>query len=263
MKRITNLLVCIGLATTTAMAEKWVLTWSDEFNGDSIDRSKWGFEIGGNGWGNQELEYYTDRQENAFIDNGNLVIKAIKEQYEGMDYTSARMVTKGKFSTKYGRFEARAKLPYGQGIWPAFWLLGDDIDEVHWPACGEIDIMEQIGKHPKTVFGSLHAPQWDKSDGYTLESGFSDDFHVYSVNWQPGFIEFSVDGHVFSTAHKSEAGGDEHWPFDDRNFYILLNLAVGGAWPGNPDETTQFPQQLIFDYVRVYELDFDNQEFMK
>jgi len=166
------------------------------------------------------------------------------------------MTTQGKFSIMYGKFEMRAKLPRGQGIWPAFWLLGDDIGQVGWPACGEIDIMEQIGKDPSHIYGSIHAPGYDKTDGYT-GGGFSDDFHTYAVNWQPDHLEFSVDNNVYSTMWRPSGVS---WPFADKNFFILLNLAVGGYWPGYPDGSTQFPQKYVIDYIRVYEIDWSAEE---
>uniref|UniRef100_A0AC34RKS8 GH16 domain-containing protein n=1 Tax=Panagrolaimus sp. JU765 TaxID=591449 RepID=A0AC34RKS8_9BILA len=230
-----------------------VLAWSDEFNGNSIDRSKWNFDMGNNnGWGNNELECYTDRSQNAYVSNGNLVIEALRENYGGCSYTSARLKTQGKFSVKYGKFEMRAKLPSGQGIWPAFWLLGDNIGQVGWPACGEIDIMEFIGKDPKNVHGSTHGSGFDTSNSYYNGNGFSD-WHTYAANWQPypDRIEFSVDGNIYKTVTPADTQGN--WPFNGPNMFIILNLATGGNWPGYPDGSTQFPQQFVIDYVRVYE----------
>jgi len=185
---------------------KWRLSWSDEFsspNGSGVDPSKWVVEVGGKGWGNEELEYYTSRRENAHIQDGNLVIEARRENYTGTDgsrnYTSARMKTAGKFSQTYGRFEARIKIPSGQGMWPAFWMLGDDIDKTGWPAWGEIDIMENIGKEPSTIHGSIHGPGYTGGDGieaaFKLPAArrFADDFHVFAVEWEPSAIRFYVD----------------------------------------------------------------------
>ena len=235
-----------------ASADRWVVTWQDEFNGNHIDNSKWNFERGNNnGWGNNELEYYTNRPQNAFIRNGNLVIRAVKENFEGFQYTSARMTTQNKFHTVYGKFEVRAKLPQGQGVWPAFWLLGQNIAQVGWPACGEIDIMELIGKDPKHNHGSTHQPGADTTSAYTDNGGFHNNYHVYAANWQPGKIEFSVDGHIYNTVTRANTNGN--WVFDGNQMFILLNLAVGGNWPGNPDGSSHFPQELIVDYVRVYE----------
>jgi beta-glucanase (GH16 family) len=242
------------------------LVWSDEFNGPNgspVDRSKWVPETGGDGWGNHELEYYTDRVENASVHDGNLVVKAISEKYTGPDgvtrnYTSARLKTLGKFSQIYGRFEARIKIPYGQGMWPAFWMLGDDIEKVGWPACGEIDIMENIGKEPGTVHGSLHGPRStsrtsDATAPFSLPAGqnFADAFHLYAVEWEPGVVRFYVDTNLYATFTQSQWPARGTWMFD-HPYLLLLNLAVGGTWPGSPDNTTQFPQQMLVDYVRVY-----------
>ena len=251
-----KVLLCLAVTLALVSCQTWVETWSDEFDGNSIDTNKWHFEIGtgDNGWGNNELEYYTDRSDNAFIRDGNLIIRAQKEDYQGAQYTSARMTTQGKFDTVYGKFEARLKLPSGQGIWPAFWLLGSNIGQVGWPACGEIDIMEFVGKDPNNVHSSTHGPGFDTSDPYNNNGGFSD-FHTYAANWQPGKIEFYVDNNLFKTVTRDNAGSGS-WPFDGNKMFILLNLAVGGKWPGNPDGSTNFPQEFVIDYVRVFELAF-------
>ncbi len=241
------------------------LVWSDDFdgtNGSAPDASKWAIQTGGGGWGNNELEYYTARPANVQVNNGNLVITAVKEDYtdaEGLTrhYTSARLYTKGLFSQQYGRVEARIKIPKGQGIWPAFWLLGNNIDTVSWPACGEIDIMENIGKEPGTIHGTLHAPGYTPegvSAAFTLPNGaaFSDDFHTFAVEWEPQQIRFYVDGTLYGTKSPADAPKDSPWPFQ-QPFFVILNLAVGGNWPGNPDDTTQFPQKMLVDYVRVYQ----------
>jgi beta-glucanase (GH16 family) len=243
----------------------WTLTWSDEFNGTDgspVDTSKWVTETGGNGWGNQELEYYTTRPDNAFQQGGNLVIKAIQEKYTGKDgvtrdYTSARLKTEGRFSQKYGRFEARIKIPQGQGIWPAFWMMGDDLGKLDWPKCGEIDIMENIGKEPTLVHGTIHGPGYsgDKGIGsqFSLPDNarFADDFHIYAVEWEPKAIRFYVDDHLYATRSPTELPKGTKWAYD-HPFFMLLNVAVGGSWPGNPDATSQFPQTMLVDYVRVY-----------
>ena len=214
-------------------------------------------ETGGGGWGNNELETYTARSENAKIQDGNLVITAIEEDFTGTDgilrhYTSARLKTQGKFDQKYGRFEARIKIPAGQGIWPAFWMLGSNINSVPWPQCGEIDIMENIGKEPATVHGSLHGDGYDSTASYSLGSGkFADDFHIYAVEWEPSEVRFYVDGHLYDTRTQSVVPAGKVWAFD-HPFFILLNVAVGGYWPGNPDATSSFPQTMLVDYVRVY-----------
>jgi beta-glucanase (GH16 family) len=243
----------------------WTLIWSDEFNapdGPPVDSSKWVRESGGNGWGNQELEYYTTRPENAFQQGGNLVIKVLQEKHTGADgvtrdYTSARLKTLGKFSQKYGRFEARIKIPQGQGIWPAFWMLGSDIDKIGWPKGGEIDIMENIGKEPAIVHGTIHGPGYsgDKGIGspYNLppDQHFADDFHLYAVEWESKAIRFYVDDHLYATLTPANLPKGTKWVYN-HPFFMLLNVAVGGGWPGNPDGTTVFPQTMLVDYVRVY-----------
>jgi beta-glucanase (GH16 family) len=263
---------CGGQATQTSQtttppaAKSYQLVWSDEFNGpdgSAPDATKWAIQTGGDGWGNNELEYYTTRAQNVHVSGGNLVIAAIKEDYTGTDqvsrhYTSARMQTKGLFSQQYGRFEARIKIPKGQGIWPAFWMLGNNIDTAGWPACGEIDIMENIGKEPSMVHGTLHAPGYPPEGytaAYTLPNGqnFADDFHVFAVEWEPQQMRIYVDGTAYATYTKTGSPAPSNWSFDGQPFFVLLNLAVGGAWPGNPDGTTQFPQQMLVDYVRVYQ----------
>lgn len=241
------------------------LVWSDEFggaNGSAPDATKWAIQTGGDGWGNHELEYYTARPSNVQVADGNLVITAVKEEYTGADnvtrhFTSARLQTKGLFSQQYGKFEARIKIPRGQGMWPAFWMLGNNIDTVQWPACGEIDIMENIGREPSMVHGTLHAPGYTPegvSASYILPKGqaFADDFHTFAVEWEPQQIRFYVDGNLYATQTPATAPPNSPWPFQ-QPFFILLNLAVGGDWPGNPDDTTQFPQQMLVDYVRVYQ----------
>jgi beta-glucanase (GH16 family) len=243
----------------------WKLTWSDEFNGpdgSAVDSTKWSFDVGGKGWGNNELETYTSRTANAHLENGSLVIKAIKETFTGADnitrdYTSARLLTKHKFSQAYGRFEARIKVPFGQGIWPAFWLLGNNIDTAHWPNCGEIDIMENIGREPSVIHGTFHGPGYSGGKGigaaYTLTGGrkFSGDFHTFTLEWETNVMRFYVDGNLYQTRTPADLPQGASWVFD-HPFFIILNVAVGGDWPGNPDATTVFPQQMLVDYVRVY-----------
>jgi len=243
----------------------WKLVWSDEFNapdGTPVDSSKWVSETGGNGWGNDEVEYYTTRPQNAIQKGGNLVIQAIEEKYTGPDsvtrnYTSARLKTLGKFSRKYGRFEARIKIPRGQGIWPAFWMLGDDINKPGWPKCGEIDIMENIGKEPALVHGTIHGPGYSGGKGISAPFGlpgdpnFADDFHVYAVEWEKKAIRFYVDDHLYATRTPADLPQGTKWVYNHK-FFILLNVAVGGGWPGNPDNSSTFPQTMLVDYVRVY-----------
>ncbi len=259
--------------------KNFTLVWSDEFNGpngSAPDPKKWTYDLGGEGWGNNELETYTDRRENSHIENGNLVINARKENFEGPDhiareYTSARLKTQGLFTQAFGRFEARIKIPQGQGIWPAFWMLGDNIKTIGWPKCGEIDIMENIGKEPATVHGSIHGPlsngtATDLTAPAKLASGknFYESFHVYAVEWEPAEIRFYVDQSLFATytpqspinipgstapPTPSEIAGA--WVFD-HPYFLLLNVAVGGDWPGPPDATSSYPQSMLIDYVRVY-----------
>jgi beta-glucanase (GH16 family) len=240
----------------------WKLAWHDEFDGPSgtsPDASRWVFETGGNGFGNNELEFYTDRKENAALDgDGMLVITARKESYMGRDYTSARMKTQGKFEHKYGRFEARIRIPKGQGIWPAFWMLGNDIGSPPWPDCGEIDIMENIGKEPTTVHGTIHGPGYSGGGGlggpYMLPGNapFADDFHVYAMEWSETKVRWLVDDHEYETRTTADLPDGKRWVYD-HPFFLLLNVAVGGQWPGNPDGSTQFPQTMTIDFVRVYD----------
>jgi beta-glucanase (GH16 family) len=245
----------------------WQLVWSDEFNGpagQSFDPAKWVAETGGSGWGNQEREYYTTRPENIAVDgNGHLVITALAEPstttltcwYGACRYTSARIKTKGLFSQTYGRFEARVRIPRGQGLWPAFWMLGDNIDAVGWPQSGEIDIMENIGREPSTVHGTVHGPGYSGAGGIggpsQLASPFADDFHLYAVEWSPGLIRWFVDDTQYFQVTTSSIPINATWVFD-HPFFLLLNVAVGGGWPNDPDATTTFPQQMVVDYVRVY-----------
>lgn len=239
--------------------------WSDEFElptGAKPDPAKWSYDIGGNGWGNQELESYTSRTNNARIEGGMLVIEARQEDYTGADgvarhYTSARLKTQGKYNRTYGRIEARMQLPRGQGVWPAFWTLGSSISAVGWPACGEIDIMENIGKEPSTIHGTVHGPGYSGANGighpYALPAGqaFADGFHVYALEWAAGQVRFLVDNTAYFTVTPASLPAGKSWVFNDPEF-ILLNLAIGGDWPGAPDASTQFPQRLLVDYVRLY-----------
>jgi beta-glucanase (GH16 family) len=218
-------------------------------------------ETGGNGWGNQELEYYTARPENVQVEGGNLVMTARKETYTGndgvtRDYTSARLNTSARFTQTYGRFEARIKIPFGQGMWPAFWMLGNDIGTIGWPGCGEVDIMENIGREPAMVHGTIHGPGYSGGNGigspYSLASGrFADDFHIFAVEWEPQQIRFYVDDQLYATRTPADLPTGTKWVYD-HPFFVILDLAVGGAWPGSPDSSTSFPQKMLVDYVRVY-----------
>ncbi|MFB9274006.1 carbohydrate binding domain-containing protein [Cohnella cellulosilytica] len=259
----------IELGEPQVKSEQWQLVWSDEFEGPAIDGSKWNFVQGGGGYGNQELQNYTNRPENVRIENGELVLEARKENYEGSDYTSAKLETNNKAMWTYGRYEIRAQLPEGQGLWPAIWMMPHDMDVYGtWPASGEIDIMEALGHEPGTVHGTLHYGVEHANTGYsyTLPGGrkFTDDFHTFAVEWEPGELRFYADDILYAVQNDWFAYGYEHpdvytypAPFD-RDFYMQLNVAVGGVWPGNPDASTVFPQRMKVDYVRVYQLDEAN-----
>jgi beta-glucanase (GH16 family) len=231
----------------------WRLVWSDEFNGTTIDRTKWTFEQGGGGWGNAELQNYTDRTENARIENGHLVIEARRENFGGNAYTSARMKTQGLASWTRGRMEARIDLPATKGMWPAFWMLGNNISSVGWPACGEIDIMEMAGggTRENTILGTIH---WDFNGhasfgGSTTGTHWPDTYHIYAIEWEQSEIRWYVDGVQYVAANITINNTEEF----SRPMFLLLNLAVGGTFPGNPDATTVLPQRMLVDYVRVYQ----------
>jgi Glycosyl hydrolases family 16 len=239
----------------------WTLAWSDEFDGakgTAVDTSKWNMINKGDGFGNNELEFYTNRTDNAAMDgNGDLVITAKQESYMGRNYTSARLESSGKFQRQFGRFEARIKVPKGQGLWPAFWLLGNDIGSAGWPTCGEIDIMENVGKEPSTIHGSMHGPGYSGGNplgaAYMLPNGgkFADDFHVFAIEWEMNVVRFYVDDNLYETRTPADVPSGAKWVYD-HPFYIILNVAVGGSWPGSPDSATMFPQTMLVDYVRVY-----------
>jgi beta-glucanase (GH16 family) len=230
--------------------------WNDEFNGTSLDETIWTRETGGSGWGNNELQFYTNRTDNAFVSNGNLTIEAKKENFDTRQYTSARLITKGKKDFTFGRVDIRAKLPKGKGIWPALWMLGKNIDQVKWPNCGEIDIMEVIGSIPNRVHGTVHygaqgtSTSIQKTGTYTLPSGdFSDKFNVYSLIWTADNMEILVNDISYFKTNRTTIGSI--YPFNEP-FFMIFNVAVGGNWPGSPDATTVFPQQMTVDYVRVF-----------
>ncbi|MGC8595568.1 MAG: family 16 glycosylhydrolase [Candidatus Kryptoniota bacterium] len=265
MKIGSMIIWLVLISSTFTFAQNYKLVWSDEFSGTTLDLSKWSYEIGNgsNGWGNNELEYYTSRSQNVSVGNGYLAITAQKESYSGFNYTSARIKTQGKFSFKYGKAEARIKLPYGNGMWPAFWMLGDNISTVGWPSCGEIDIMEMIGGtgvgntgtqlSDSTVYGTLH---WNQNGHVqsggkiSLRSGrFADEFHLFGVIWTPQNVKFYVDSTIYYQVDISSAGMSAF----QNNFFLILNLAVGGNWPGYPNSSTVFPQTMLVDYVRVYQ----------
>ncbi|MGA2491115.1 MAG: glycoside hydrolase family 16 protein [Anaerolineales bacterium] len=250
----TVILTLITSPTYGWNSQGWKLVWSDEFDGKTIDTKNWVFDKGGNGWGNAEMEYYTDRPENARVENGMLIIEARQEQYEGLNYTSARLNSRGLQEFQYGRIEARMKLPSGQGIWPAFWMLGSNAS---WPLGGEIDIMEYVGKTPDTIYQTVHGPGYSGAKGigshFALnEDSLKNDFHVYAIEWAPNEIRWSLDAQEVFKVTPEQIPAGMQWVFD-HPFFIILNLAVGGGWPGFPDDTTVFPQQLLVDYVRVYQ----------
>ncbi|MGW7610442.1 family 16 glycosylhydrolase [Streptomyces sp. NPDC054766] len=255
-----------GPAANQAHAASVVQTWSDEFDGaagSAPNSAKWTLETGGSGNGNHELQYYTNSTGNAALDgNGHLVVTARKNTDSGLQcwngtcqYTSARLNTARAFTQAYGRFEARIKVPRGQGVWPAFWMLGDNLGSAGWPNSGEIDVMENVGKEPGTVHGTIHGPGYSGAGGigaaYTLPGGkaFADDFHVFAVDWSPTAITWSVDGQTYETRTPSDVNGNK-WVYD-HPFFVILNFAVGGDWPGSPDSGTSFPQTMTVDYVRV------------
>jgi beta-glucanase (GH16 family) len=262
---ITGIFILVlGMLFSISKAQScYELVWGDEFNYSGLpDSTKWSYEVGGSGWGNNELQYYTDkRMENARVENGNLVIEAREESYSGRNYTSVRLITyPGQNFWRYGKIEAKMKLPYGQGIWPAFWMLGKNIFEgTGWPACGEIDIMEMVGggegRDDKT-YGTIHYADVNGnhssfSGSYQLSEGiFADTFHIFSIEWTQTNIKWFVDGTQFYSASIAQSYLSEF----HNEFFILLNVAVGGAWPGSPNSTTVFPQQMLVDYVRVYQL---------
>ena len=234
--------------------EGWVLVWQDEFDGETLNRENWTFDIGASGWGNNEWQFYTDRPENIRVENGMLVIEARKEDYLASDYTSARIKTQVLQTWTYGRFEARIKLPSGKGIWPAFWMLGEDVSTSGWPESGEIDVMENIGD-PHIVYGTLHGPGYSGGNGIGSPFGFPEEklnetFHNYAVEWYPDRVEWYFDEVLFNRVTIQRVPGD--WVYN-HPFFLIINVAVGGNWPGYPDETTTFPQQLVVDYIRVYQ----------
>lgn len=241
----------------------WKLVWADEFDlpdGAPPDPATWSYDVGGHGWGNNELEYYTDRLENAYHAGGRLVIEARREDYEDRQYTSARLVTKGKVDWLYGRFEIRARLPRGQGVWPAIWMLPTGSPYGGWPVSGEIDIMELLGHDPRTVHGTLHwgNPKDASGSSITLPDtlpDFSAADHIFALEWEPGELRWFVDGVHYHTVNQWMTSA-ENAPFPapfDHPFHLLLNVAVGGNWPGVPDSTTVFPARMEVDYVRVYQ----------
>lgn len=274
IKRITHKLLLPGICAAMLLAfnsckieavqtlpqRDWQLVWSDEFNGaagTAPDNTRWSFDIGtgANGWGNSELQYYTNRASNIQLDgSGKLVITARSESFSGSGFTSARIKTKNLFAQGYGRFEARIKTPTGPGIWPAFWMLGANIDATPWPQCGEIDIMEQRGQQPTINWGSVHGPGYSGGNAiskpYALTSGrFDADYHIYAIEWGEGYIDYFVDNFLYQRITPENVTGE--WVYD-HPFFIILNVAVGGNFVGFPTTGTPFPQSMYVDYVKVY-----------
>jgi hypothetical protein len=234
------------------------LVWADEFDGTSLNSAWWTPEIGNgqSGWGNNELQFY--RAENTSLQSGNLIIEARKENFSGSEYTSSRLITKGKKEFKYGRIDMRAALPKGQGIWPALWMLGSNISQVNWPACGEIDIMELVGNLPNRVYGTVHFgaslgehQERSASKALTGAATFNDEYHVFSLVWEKDLIKWYIDDVQYHQVTPADLG-TAPYPFN-QEFFFIFNLAVGGNWPGSPDASTVFPQRLIVDYVRVFQ----------
>ncbi len=266
---LAGLLVNLGcdLNETQTVTTFENLVWADEFDTPGMpDTSKWTYDIGDGtaqgipGWGNNELQYYTDRAENVKVEDGKLVITALRESYAGANYTSGKILTKGLFQTKYGRFEARIKLPWGQGLWPAFWLLGDDSNgSVVWPQIGEIDIMEYRGQEPTITHGTIHGPGYAAGNAVTKEyelqnDRFDTDFHVFGVEWGPDYINWYVDDVLYNQITPNDIPAGTEWVFNSNEFYMILNVAVGGTFVGlPPNANTVFPQKMYVDYVRVYQ----------
>ena len=237
------------------------LLWADEFDGPagtSPDPSKWTYDIGGHGWGNEQLEHNTDRTDNVRLSgDGVLEIVALEESYQSNAYTSGRIKTEGLFTFDYGRIEARIKVPAGSGLWPAFWMLGDDFSTVGWPDCGEIDILETRGSEPRTVINTVHGPGYSAGDGVSnttvlAEGSTASDFHTYAVDIDPEHIVWWVDDQRVHTVRVGDIPGGTPWAFDGP-FFMILNVAVGGHFDGDPDATTVFPAEMVVDEVRVYE----------
>lgn len=273
IKLYSTSIICLALLSCTndekqTVVTKTQLVMSDEFNVDGAPNpTLWSYDIGtgSNGWGNNELQYYTNRSQNIVVEDGLLKITALKESYLGSSYTSAKILTKGKFDKKYGRIEARIKLPWGKGLWPAFWMLGSNIqtdnespdnpNTVFWPQCGEIDIMEYLGSNPTTVLGTVHGPGYSGGSAITksyslTNNRFDNDFHVFGIEWDENYINYYVDDVLYNQITPEDVPGE--WVYN-QSFYIILNMAVGGNLPGSPNSETTFPQTMLVDYIRIYE----------
>ncbi len=267
VRRHLSILVILGASgwAADALAQEWELVWSDEFDGDELDESKWSYQYGTGasegltGWGNNELQYYTDREENVYVKDGKLHIVAREESYNNRSYTSGRIRTINKGDWTYGRFEIRAKLPEGQGLWPAIWMMPTESVYGGWAASGEIDIMEYLGHEPDVVHGTLHyGGGWPNNRhsgaSFKLNEGkFSDDFHTFTLQWMEGEMRWYVDDVYYQNQNSWYSNGNPFPAPFDQDFHMILNVAVGGNWPGRPDASTVFPQEMVVDYVRVYQ----------
>lgn len=256
----SNDVIPSGGYTTPNSYDGMTLVWADEFQGNELNGSDWTFEIGtgSGGWGNNELQYYRS-QNTSIYNNEYLLIEAREESFAGSNYTSSRLITKDKREFQYGRIDIRAALPEGQGIWPALWMLGHNISDVSWPACGEIDIMELVGNVPNQIHGTVHYgnnfAQHQYSGGSSLSSDgskFSEQFHVFSIIWEENSIKFLLDDQEYFDITPTDMIGGQPYPFN-QDFFFIFNIAVGGTWPGSPDNTTIFPQRMAVDYVRVFQ----------
>lgn len=259
MKYFLTLFFTIALVLISCGTDSndYQLVWSDEFNYEGLPNSdKWGYEVGY--IRNNEAQYYTEnRSENARVENGNLIIEARRDNWEDHEYTSASLRTKNTQTWQYGKFEVKAKLPTGRGMWPAIWMLGENIDAVGWPECGELDIMENVGFDPDRVHANIHTGAYNHVEGTNkgnsiLVDAPYENYYVYSMEWTPTNIDFFIDDSLYFSFEK-EADNDEVWPFD-QPFYLIINAAIGGGWGGQQGiDTTIFPQQYFVDYVRVYQ----------
>ena len=246
MKKLITILAILSAFSVQAQYE---LFWSDEFDGTDLDLTKWTYDVGGHGWGNEEPQYYTENERNVDVDTGYLRITAIQEDYAGSDYTSARIKTQGLFEVKYGKVEARIKLPKDQGLWPAFWMLGSNITEVSWPKCGEIDIMEHIN-NSFYIHGTMHYDNWGHTSTGEDKAIEVKEFQVYAIEWDDQKIKWYVNDILYFTANiEGGVGSTEEF---HEPFFLNLNLATGGLWPGYPDASTEFPASMFVDYVRVF-----------
>jgi len=257
---LTSLVSCSDSGNNPSTDDiKWSLSWSDEFDEAVLSSENWNHETGGHGWGNNESQFYTSREQNSYIEDEKLVIEARKESYQGSAYTSARLTTQYKTDIIYGRVEVRAKLPEGQGIWPAIWMMPSQSLYGGWPASGEIDIMELVGHDPGRIHGTIHfgasyEDHGSRGNSTTLGPGkvFSDDYHDFSIEWEPGEIRWYLDDRLYASQN-SWYTADAAYPAPfDKHFFIIFNVAVGGNWPGYPDESTVFPQKMFVEYVRIY-----------